>query len=101
LAVDIGEHQVGILGKEATTAFTPVMDAAAERDELPYTAARLSSRPAAGYLLELQLPRMRPAVNHKRSEVRGIQHHVSLQRRAPRGGSRGRTVLLEHDSSAV
>jgi hypothetical protein len=58
LAAHIGEHRVGTIDGNATSAFGPVMDAAAERDELPYATARLTPRPTpVGYLLELQLPR--------------------------------------------
>jgi hypothetical protein len=57
LAVHIGEPRVGRLDESATTAYRAVMDAARERDELPYTQARLTPRPRpAGYLLEVQLP---------------------------------------------
>jgi hypothetical protein len=55
LAVHIGPQPVGILDDHGTEAFTAVMQAAAERDELPSTMARLTQRPN-GYLLEVQLP---------------------------------------------
>jgi hypothetical protein len=47
---------VGTLDEDAATAFAAVMDAAAVRDELPFTTARLTLRLAAEFLLELQLP---------------------------------------------
>lgn len=56
LAVHIGEQQVGTLDADATTVYTPIMDDAAQRDELPYTQARLTLTPESGYLLELRLP---------------------------------------------
>ena len=55
LAVYIDPRRVRALGDEATRAFIPVTNAAAERDELPYTNARLTAR-TGGYLLELGLP---------------------------------------------
>ena len=57
LAVHIGERRVGMLDESATTAYRAVMAAAGERDESPYTQARLTPRPGpGGYLLEVQLP---------------------------------------------
>ena len=56
LAVHVGPSRVGTLDDQATTSFGPVMRAAAERDELPYTAAGIRRLPDGGYLLEVQLP---------------------------------------------
>jgi hypothetical protein len=56
LGVHVGEQRVGVLDEDAMTAFSPVMTAADQRDELPYTTARLTRRPNAEYLLELGLP---------------------------------------------
>ena len=57
VAVHIGERRVGALDEAATGAYRDTMDAAGERDESPYTQARLTPRPGAGkYLLEVQLP---------------------------------------------
>jgi hypothetical protein len=57
LAVHIGERRVGMLDESATTAYRAVMNAAGDRDESPYTQARLTPRPGpGGYLLEVQLP---------------------------------------------
>jgi hypothetical protein len=57
LAVHIGERQVGALDEAATGAYRDTMDAVGERDESPYTQARLTPRPGPGkYLLEVQLP---------------------------------------------
>ena len=56
LTVNIGPHRVGRLDDRATAAFAPVMRAAAERDELPYTAAAIRHLAEGGYLLEVQLP---------------------------------------------
>jgi hypothetical protein len=61
LAVHIAERQVGRLNSDATDAFAPSMTAAAQRDELPSTPARLTRRPGDTYLLELQLPPPRHA----------------------------------------
>ncbi len=55
LAVHIGAHRVGTLDEVSTKTFGPVMDAAARRDQLPYTTARLTRRSDIEYLLELQL----------------------------------------------
>jgi len=57
LAVHIGERRVGTLDESATAAYGVVMKAAGERDESPYTRARLTPRPSpAGYLLEVPMP---------------------------------------------
>jgi len=57
LAVHIGERRVGTLDEAATIAYRAVMKAAGERDESPYTQARLAPRPRPGrYLVELRLP---------------------------------------------
>jgi hypothetical protein len=57
LAVHIGERRVGNLDGHTAAMYSPLIDAAARRDELPGLAARLTPRPEpAGYLLELQLP---------------------------------------------
>src|SRR6202012_5542940 len=56
LAVSIGAHRVGRLDDRATAAFAVVMQAAADRDELPYTAAAIRRHTDGGYLLEVQLP---------------------------------------------
>jgi len=53
----IGDRHVGWLDKDATAAYTPVIDAAAQRDELPCVGARLTPIAAEpGYLLEIALP---------------------------------------------
>ncbi|MHB2000154.1 MAG: hypothetical protein ACYCSI_08210 [Solirubrobacteraceae bacterium] len=57
LAVHIGGHRVGVLTGEAAGAYQPAIEAAAERDELPWTEAQLT--PIAGprpYLLTLAPP---------------------------------------------
>jgi hypothetical protein len=57
LAVHIGERRVGTLDETATTAYRAVMKAASNRDESPFTRARLTPRPTReSYLLEVQLP---------------------------------------------
>jgi hypothetical protein len=57
IAVYIGERQVGSLDDYSTMLYRPVMDAAAERAELPCVEARLTPRrEGAGYLLEVALP---------------------------------------------
>ncbi len=57
LGVNIGEHRVGVLSGEPADAYQPAMDAAAERDELPWTEARLSLlNGPAPYLLQLPVP---------------------------------------------
>lgn len=62
LGVYIGNRRVGWLDEDATAAYTPVMDAAAQRDELPCVGARLTPIDAeAGYLLEIAIPAPRPA----------------------------------------
>jgi hypothetical protein len=61
LTVNIGAHRVGRLDERSTASFVPVMRAAAQRDELPYTAAALRRLDPGGYLLEVQLPA--PAVD--------------------------------------
>jgi hypothetical protein len=62
IAVHIGERRVGSLDDYSTVLYRPVMDAAAERAELPCVQARVTPRPeGAGYLLEVALPAARPA----------------------------------------
>jgi hypothetical protein len=56
LAVHVGPSRVGTLDEQAAASFAPVMRAAAERDELPYTAAGIRRLANGGYLLEVQLP---------------------------------------------
>ena len=57
LAVYIGDRRAGTLKESATNAYRSVMHAAGERDESPYTQARLTPRPRpGGHLLEVQLP---------------------------------------------
>jgi hypothetical protein len=60
--VYIGDRHVGWLDESATAAYIRVMDAAAQRDELPCVGARLTPI-AAGpvYLLEVALPAPRCA----------------------------------------
>lgn len=57
LAVHVGQRRVGVLDERAAAAFAPVMRAAAERDELPYTAAAIRRLAGGRYLLEVQLPK--------------------------------------------
>jgi hypothetical protein len=57
LAVHVGQRRVGTLDEHATAAFAAVMRAAAERDELPNTAAAIRRLGDGRYLLELQLPK--------------------------------------------
>jgi hypothetical protein len=61
LAVHIGTEQVGKLEADVEQYFRPVMEAAAERDEDPWTRGRLSaiSGPMS-YLLEVELPASPP-----------------------------------------
>jgi hypothetical protein len=57
LAVHIGTEQVGMLRAGVEEKFRPVMEAAAERDEDPWTRGRLSAISAPmPYLLEVELP---------------------------------------------
>ena len=57
LAVHIGERKVGTLDESATTTCRAMMKAAGDRDESPYTQARLTPRPRPrSYLLEVELP---------------------------------------------
>jgi hypothetical protein len=70
LAVCIGPQRVGRLDDDASAAFAPIMHAAAQRDELPYTAAALRRRGEGGYLLEVQLPAP-PADDHPPSAGSG------------------------------
>ncbi|HEY1689498.1 MAG TPA: hypothetical protein VGF95_11625 [Solirubrobacteraceae bacterium] len=57
LAVHIGERRVGLLDDEATAAYARVVEAAAQRAELPCVEARLTPITAeATYLLEIALP---------------------------------------------
>ncbi len=61
LAVHIGTEQVGKLGDDAEQHFRPVMTAAAERDEDPWTRGRLSAiSDSMPYLLEVELPASPP-----------------------------------------
>jgi hypothetical protein len=67
LQVHLGERQVGLLDEAATAIYRDVVDAAAQREELPCVEARLTPIVAAeaGYLLEVALP----APRHARSEA--------------------------------
>jgi hypothetical protein len=57
LEVHLGDRRVGWLDQDATTTYTQVVDAAAQREELPCMGARLTPITAeAGYLLEVALP---------------------------------------------
>jgi hypothetical protein len=57
LAVHIGTEQVGVLRTDVEEQFRPVMKAAAERDEDPWTHGRLStSTGRLPFLLEVELP---------------------------------------------
>jgi hypothetical protein len=62
LAFHIGDRRVGLLDSDASALYRPVMDSAAERQELPCACARLTPRSdGGGYLLEAALPRVRDA----------------------------------------
>jgi hypothetical protein len=66
LQVHLGERRAGLLDDDATATYSQVMDAAAQREELPCIEARLTPIAAeAGYLLEVALP----APRHTRSDV--------------------------------
>jgi hypothetical protein len=66
LQVHLGERRVGLLDEAATAIYRNVVDAAAQREELPCVEARLTPIDAeAGYLLEVALP----APQHARSEA--------------------------------
>jgi hypothetical protein len=57
IVVGIGQTRVGSLDAKASHAYEPILKTAGERDELPYTRARFTPRPAPDqYLLELPLP---------------------------------------------
>lgn len=61
MAAHIGQRRVGVLVGEPVDTYRPAMDAAAERDELPWVEGRLTAiagpRP---YLLEVPLPVLPP-----------------------------------------
>lgn len=62
LQVHLGERRVGLLDEAATAIYGNVVDAAAQREELPCVEARLTPILAeAGYLLEVALPAPRRA----------------------------------------
>ena len=62
LQVHLGERRVGLLDADATASYSTVMDAAAQRAELPCVEARLTPIVAeAGYLLEVASPALRLA----------------------------------------
>lgn len=66
LHVHLGERRVGLLDEDATVIYSDVVDAAAQREELPCVEARLTPIDAeAGYLLEVALP----APQHARTEA--------------------------------
>jgi hypothetical protein len=57
LAVHIGAERVGVLRTNVEEQFHPVLEAAAERDEDPWTRGRLSaSTGPLPFLLEVELP---------------------------------------------
>lgn len=57
LAVHIGAERVGVLRADVEEQFRPVMEAAAERDEDPWTRGRLSATSGSlPFLLEVELP---------------------------------------------
>ncbi len=62
LQVHLGERRVGFLDEDATATYSPVMEEAAQREELPCVEARLTPVDAEGrYLLEVALPAPRQA----------------------------------------
>lgn len=66
--VYIGDRRVGWLDEDATAAYSPVMEAAALRDELPCVGARLTPIGAeADYLLEIAIPASRYANRERRA----------------------------------
>ena len=70
LAVHIGAEQVGILRPDFEEKFRPVMEAAAERDEDPWTRGRLSAISGSmPYLLEVELPASPPGDDNAGDEV--------------------------------
>jgi len=58
LAVFLGDHRIGEIARKDVDDFRVVMERAAERDELPWTSAKLSFGylNESGYLLEVPLP---------------------------------------------
>jgi len=58
LGVHLGDHRIGEIGRKDVAAYRVVMAHAAERDELPWTSARLCFRflNESGYVLEVPLP---------------------------------------------
>jgi len=58
LAVFLGDHRVGEIARKDEGAFLPVMEHAAERDEVPWTSAQLTFGylNESGYLLEVPMP---------------------------------------------
>ncbi len=65
LAVHIGTERVGVLRADAEERFRPVMEAASERDEDPWTRGRLSSTSGPlPFLLEVELPAPIPVDDH-------------------------------------
>jgi len=71
LHVHLGERHVGSLDEEATAAYINVIEAAAEREELPCVEARLTPiAEGSSYLLEVALPASQPA----RSEAASPQN---------------------------
>ncbi len=58
----LGARRVGLLDEAATATYSRIMDAAAQREELPCVESRLTPIAAkAGYLLEVALPAPRRA----------------------------------------
>jgi hypothetical protein len=65
LAIHIGAERVGVLRADVEEQFRPVMEAAAERDEDPWTRGRLSATSGAlPFLLEVELPAPAPVDDH-------------------------------------
>ncbi|HTW42183.1 MAG TPA: hypothetical protein VMD79_07695 [Solirubrobacteraceae bacterium] len=73
LQVHLGERRVGLLDDEATAAYGQVVEAAAQREELPCVEARLTPIVAeAGYLLEVA-----QAAEHSELAPSGLPTHTS------------------------
>jgi hypothetical protein len=85
LAVHIGTDRVGVLRADAEEQFRPVMEAAAERDEDPWTRGRLSaSTGPLPFLLEVALPASIPDIDHPRL----VPPRLSDRRHGPWDGPR-------------
>lgn len=92
LQVHIGDYRVGLLDEDATATYRDVMNAAAQRAELPCVEARLTPIAVeASYLLEVALPA--PSTRAQRGDGL-VTHPRPSQTDAPAATERAERACL-------